>query len=275
MISGLLLSLALVLLIGTGVDFARAFILRRDLTAIADDAALAGSQQLDLDAWRQGTLALDPGQAEQAAEAELAANPGISGAAQAQAERGHGRGQRSSFPTLVLRLVGIPELHGHRDRQREPGEAVSSEPPPGALARTWLLRATIALAAVALLASRRPALRRSLLPSSRPRQRKPAGCSSCSAWVVLLLISVALAWPCGPAAACASRARSSPKPLRLQLAAGRWPPLLVLPSPELLPLFAAPRPTLHIRPAGAGCESAEMTRPQRIELAPRPTRPAR
>ena len=56
-ISGLLLSLALVLLIGTGVDIARAFVIRRDLAAIADGAALAGSQQLDLEAWRAGTLA--------------------------------------------------------------------------------------------------------------------------------------------------------------------------------------------------------------------------
>ena len=108
-ISGLLLSLALVLLIGTGVDIAHAFIIRRDLTAIADNAALAGGQQLDLGAWRQGILALDPRQAEQAAEAELAANPEISGGAQAQPSsitvEAHQR-----FPTIVLRLVGIAEL---------------------------------------------------------------------------------------------------------------------------------------------------------------------
>jgi uncharacterized membrane protein len=108
-IGGLLLSLALVLLIGTGVDIAHAFIIRRDLTAIADSAALAGGQQLDLQAWRQGTLSLDPEQAEQAAEAELAANPEITGRAQAQPSsitvEAHQR-----FPTIVLRLVGIAEL---------------------------------------------------------------------------------------------------------------------------------------------------------------------
>jgi Flp pilus assembly protein TadG len=108
-IGGLLLSLALVLLIGTGVDIAHAFIVRRDLSAIADSAALAGGQRLDLDAWRQGTLALDPRQAEQAAEAELAANPGISGSAQAQPGSVTVEA-RERFPTIVLGLVGIPEL---------------------------------------------------------------------------------------------------------------------------------------------------------------------
>ena len=108
-ISGLLLSLALVLLIGTGVDIAHAFIVRRDLTAIADNAALAGSQQLDLDAWREGTLALNPQQAEQAADAEIAANPQTSGTAQAQASSITVEA-RQQFPTLILRLVGIPEL---------------------------------------------------------------------------------------------------------------------------------------------------------------------
>ena len=67
-ISGLLLGLALIVLVGTGVDIAHAFIVRRDLTAIADNAALVGSQQLDVQAWRQGSVALNTGQAEQAAE---------------------------------------------------------------------------------------------------------------------------------------------------------------------------------------------------------------
>lgn len=107
-ISGLLAALALIVLIGTAVDYAHAFIVRRDLSAIADDAALAGSQQLDLQAWRQGQLALNPAQAEQAAEEALAANPGISGSAQV------GAGSitvqaRQQISTMMLRLVGIPE----------------------------------------------------------------------------------------------------------------------------------------------------------------------
>lgn len=108
-ISGLLAALALIVLIGSGVDFAHAFIVRRDLTAIADDAALAGSQQLDLQAWRQGQLALNPPQAEQAADAAFAANPGISGSAQA-ATSGVTVEARQRIPTMMLRLVGIADL---------------------------------------------------------------------------------------------------------------------------------------------------------------------
>jgi Flp pilus assembly protein TadG len=108
-VTGILLALALAMLIGTGVDFAHTFIVRRDLTAIADGAALAGSQQLDLQAWREGTLALDPQRAQQAAEAELAANPEISGAATA-APTSITVEARQRFPTMILRLVGIPQL---------------------------------------------------------------------------------------------------------------------------------------------------------------------
>ena len=108
-ITGLLLATALVMLIGTGVDIARAFILRSDLTAVADNAALAGSQQLDLNAWRQGTLALDPQQAQQAAEQEFAANPQLNGSAASTPGSITVR-VREAFPTLMLRLVGIPEL---------------------------------------------------------------------------------------------------------------------------------------------------------------------
>ena len=108
-VAGLLLSLALVMLIGTGVDIAHAFIVRRDLTAIADNAALAGSQQLDLQAWRDGTLALSPLAAEQAAETELAANPHITGSATADTSSITVQA-REAFPTMVLRLVGIADL---------------------------------------------------------------------------------------------------------------------------------------------------------------------
>ena len=108
-VSGLLLSLALVMLIGTGVDIAHAFIVRRDLTAIADNAALAGSQQIDLNAWRQGTLALSPQAAEQAAETELAANPQISGSATADTTSITVQA-KEAFPTGMLRLVGINTL---------------------------------------------------------------------------------------------------------------------------------------------------------------------
>ena len=108
-ITGLLFALALIVLIGTGVDFAHAFIVRRDLTAIADNAALVGSQQLDLQAWRQGSLALNTPQAEQAANAEIAANPDLSGSTQAVPGSITVQVKRQ-LPTMMLRLVGIADL---------------------------------------------------------------------------------------------------------------------------------------------------------------------
>jgi len=108
-IAGILLAMVMVMLIGTAVDIGRAFIVRRDLTAMTDDAALAGSQQLDVDAWRQGTLALDPQAAQQTADAQLAADPGVSGSATAEPTEITVQ-TKEQFPTIVLRLVGMSEL---------------------------------------------------------------------------------------------------------------------------------------------------------------------
>lgn len=108
-ITGLLFALALIVMVGTGVDIANAFIARRDLTAIADGAALVGSQQLDVQAWRQGRVALDAQQAEQAAQAELAAEPNVSGAAQAVGDSITVQVRRR-LPTMMLRLVGIADM---------------------------------------------------------------------------------------------------------------------------------------------------------------------
>src|SRR5438034_10986626 len=74
LVSGLLLSLALLMVIGVAVDVGQAFIVRRELVAAADDAALSGSQQLDLDALHQGRLALHPQAAQTAALAALSAD---------------------------------------------------------------------------------------------------------------------------------------------------------------------------------------------------------
>jgi Flp pilus assembly protein TadG len=108
-IAGILLAMVMVMLIGTAVDIGRAFIVRRDLTAMTDDAALAGSQQLDVNAWRQGTLALDPQAAQQTADAQLAADPGVSGSATAEPTEITVQA-KEQFPTIVLRLVGMSEL---------------------------------------------------------------------------------------------------------------------------------------------------------------------
>jgi Flp pilus assembly protein TadG len=108
-IAGMLLSFALALLVGAGVDFAHAFIVREELSAIADDAALAGAGRLDLTAWREGRLALDPQAAVRAVQAELAANPGVSGSVSA-APASVSVAVERSFPTFALRLVGISTL---------------------------------------------------------------------------------------------------------------------------------------------------------------------
>jgi Flp pilus assembly protein TadG len=108
-IAGILVAMVMVMLIGTAVDIGRAFIVRRDLTALTDDAALSGSQQLDLDAWRQGTLALNAQAAQQTADAQLAADPGISGSATAETSEITVQA-KERFPTIVLRLVGMSEL---------------------------------------------------------------------------------------------------------------------------------------------------------------------
>ena len=109
LVAGLLLALALLIVIGAGVDIGHAFIVRRQLVSVADDAALTGSQALDLQALHQGRLALDPEQARSAALQALAAEPGLSGQATANAADVHVDVHRT-VPTILLRLVGISTL---------------------------------------------------------------------------------------------------------------------------------------------------------------------
>jgi Flp pilus assembly protein TadG len=109
LISGLLLTLALLMVLGAAVDIGHAFIVRRDLSSVADDAALAGAQQLDLQAVHEGRLALDPEQARAAALTALAADPSIN--AQADATPAVVRVHVTrKFPTVLLRLVGLVDL---------------------------------------------------------------------------------------------------------------------------------------------------------------------
>ncbi len=62
-ISGLLLAVVLAMLIGVVVDLGQAYLARRDLASIADDAALAGSQDIDIPALHEGRLELNASQA--------------------------------------------------------------------------------------------------------------------------------------------------------------------------------------------------------------------
>ena len=109
LIAGLLLSIALLMLIGAAVDIGHAFIVRRDLTAQADDAALAGSQALNLDALHQGQLVLDPEQAQ--ATALQAVTPSADVRAAAVASTGGVTVRlQEQMPTVLLRLVGLSTL---------------------------------------------------------------------------------------------------------------------------------------------------------------------
>jgi Flp pilus assembly protein TadG len=109
LIAGLLLSIALLMLIGAAVDLGHAFIVRRDLTAQADDAALAGSQALNLDALHQGQLALDPQQAQASALQALTPTPQLQASAVASTGGVTVRLQEQ-IPTVLLRLVGLSTL---------------------------------------------------------------------------------------------------------------------------------------------------------------------
>jgi Flp pilus assembly protein TadG len=109
LVAGLLLSLALLIVIGAGVDIGHAFIVRRELVSLADDAALTGSQALDLQAIHQGRLALDLEQARAAALQTLAGEPGLRGQASANTGDVQVEVQRR-VPTILLRLVGVSTL---------------------------------------------------------------------------------------------------------------------------------------------------------------------
>lgn len=109
LITGLLLTLALLMVLGAAVDIGHAFIVRRDLTSLADDAALAGAQQLDPQTVHQGQLALDPSQAQAAALSTLSGEPGIQAHADATPAEVHVQVTRR-FPTILLRLVGLSDL---------------------------------------------------------------------------------------------------------------------------------------------------------------------
>jgi Flp pilus assembly protein TadG len=109
LITGLLLTLALLMVLGAAVDIGHAFIVRRDLSSLADNAALVGAQQLDQQAIHQSQLALDPQQAQAAALSAVIGEPGIQVQADATQAGVHVHVMRR-FPTILLRLVGLSDL---------------------------------------------------------------------------------------------------------------------------------------------------------------------
>jgi Flp pilus assembly protein TadG len=109
LITGLLLAVALLMVIGFAVDVGHDFLVKRQLASIADDAALSGSQAIDLPALHQGHLQLDPGQARTEALRTVNANPSVTG--QASASTGAVTVTVSRrVPTILLGLVGLNTL---------------------------------------------------------------------------------------------------------------------------------------------------------------------
>jgi Flp pilus assembly protein TadG len=109
LITGLLLSVALLMVIGFAVDVGHAFLVKRQLTSIADDAALSGSQAIDLPALHEGHLQLNPGQARLEALHAVSATPSVTG--QATASTGTVTVTVSRrVPTILLGLVGLKTL---------------------------------------------------------------------------------------------------------------------------------------------------------------------
>ncbi len=109
LVASLLLVLAMLLVIGLGVDMGRAFIERRELAALADDAALVGSQQLDTDALRDGRVALTPDEASAAAGGVIDRERGVGGRATADEERVTVTVRRR-VPTILLGLADMEAL---------------------------------------------------------------------------------------------------------------------------------------------------------------------
>jgi Flp pilus assembly protein TadG len=109
LITGLLLSVALLMVIGFAVDVGHAFLVKRQLASIAGDAALQGSQAIDLPALHEGHLQLDPGQASAEALHTVYANPSVTGNASASTASVSVTVTRR-VPTILLGIVGIENL---------------------------------------------------------------------------------------------------------------------------------------------------------------------
>ena len=121
LITGLLLSLALMMILGLAVDVGHAFIVRRDLVSIADDAALQSSQQINITAYRNGTLQLDPTQAQAAALQAIAPTHGLTDQANATTTNIQVE-VKQTFPTILLRLVGLSTLTVSAQAEASPKE---------------------------------------------------------------------------------------------------------------------------------------------------------
>jgi uncharacterized membrane protein len=106
LVAGLLLTVAMMLVIGFAVDLGRAFIARRDLVAVADQAALSGSQAIDVPALHDGRLVLDPSLARADAMRVIGAERGVRGSAHAEEDAVSVTVTRR-VQTILLPLAGL------------------------------------------------------------------------------------------------------------------------------------------------------------------------
>jgi len=109
LVAGLLLTVAMMLVIGFAVDLGRAFIARRDLADVADQAALTGSQAVDLPALHGGHLQLDPALARTDAMRVIATERGVRGNASAGTQDVTVTVTRR-VPTILLALAGVRSI---------------------------------------------------------------------------------------------------------------------------------------------------------------------
>jgi Flp pilus assembly protein TadG len=109
LVAGLLLTVAMMLVIGFAVDLGRAFVARRDLASVADQAVLSGSQAIDLAALHDGRVVLDPALARADALRVVGAEPGVRGSATAGDEAVSVTITRR-VRTILLPLAGVPTI---------------------------------------------------------------------------------------------------------------------------------------------------------------------
>jgi putative Flp pilus-assembly TadE/G-like protein len=114
LVAGLLLTVAMMIVIGFAVDLGRAFIARRDLANVADQAALTASQAVDLPALHGGRLVLDPALARADALRVIGAEHAVRGSATAGARAVSVTVSRR-VPTILLALAGVRTItiHAH------------------------------------------------------------------------------------------------------------------------------------------------------------------
>jgi uncharacterized membrane protein len=109
LVAGLLLTVTMMFVIGFAVDLGRAFIARRDLASLADQAALTGSQAVDLPALHAGRLQLDPTLARADAMRVIATERGLRGSATVGAQNVTVTVTRR-VPTILLALAGVRSI---------------------------------------------------------------------------------------------------------------------------------------------------------------------